>query len=209
MKITVFGATGQTGQQVVQQALDKDYEVTAVVRDPSRLGLSHERLRVVRADLFDPESIAPAVNGSDAVISALGATSRKPTSVCEAGVRSIIRAMRATGVRRLVVVSNSAHTPADGDSAARRLFVFVLGRILKNPFADLRLMEQEIQGSGLDWTIVRPARMTNGTQAGRYRTALGGHVPAGWSVARADVADSVLRLLGDDTTVRNVVGVAY
>lgn len=209
MKITVFGATGQTGRQVVRQALDMGYEVTAVVRDPGRLGLAHERLHTVRADILDPDSIGPAVSGSDAVISALGATSRKPTSICEAGVRSIIAAMRATGVRRLVVVSNSAHTPAAGDSAARRLFMLVLGRILKYPFADLRLMEEEIRHSGLDWTIVRPARMTNGEHTGRYRTALGGHVSGGWSVARADVADSALRALRDDRTVRNLVGIAY
>jgi putative NADH-flavin reductase len=210
MKIAVFGATGQTGEQVVRQALARGHTVAAVVRDPSKIDAAGNRLQVVEADLFDPRSIAPAVEDSEAVVSALGATSRRPTSVCERGIRSIIAAMRDCGARRLVVVSNSAHTPARGDSVPRRLFIRALGRILENPFADLRLMEQEIRRSDVDWTIVRPARLTNGGRTGHYRTATGGHVPSGWRIARADVADLILQLLDDDaTTVGELVGVAY
>jgi putative NADH-flavin reductase len=206
MKIAVFGATGQTGRQVVRQALDAGHEVIAVVRDPGKLDLSHDRLTIVPADLFDPESIGPVVKGSDAVVSALGASSRKePTSVCEKGVRSMIEA----GARRLVVVSNSAHTAARGDSVLRRVFIRLLGRILKNPFDDLKRMEQRIRLSDVEWTIVRPARLTNGAHTGRYRTATGGHVPSGWQISRADVADLILRSLRDDTTVGELVGVAY
>lgn len=209
MKIVVFGATGQTGRQVVSQALSAGDEITAVVRDPAKLGRTHERLRVVRGDVFDTGAILDAVTGQDAVVSALGASSRAPTTVCSAGVRGIIQAMTATGVRRLVVVSNSAHTAAPGDSFVRRLFQRVLGRILKNPFEDLKRMESEIQRSGTDWTVLRPARLTGGPHTGEYRTAVDGHVPRGWSISRADVADELLKLVREGTAVGNTVGIAY
>jgi len=72
MKITLFGATGGTGGQVIQQACEAGHEVTAVVRDAARLTRSHPRLTVVQADVIDPTAIAPAIAGSDAVVSVLG-----------------------------------------------------------------------------------------------------------------------------------------
>jgi putative NADH-flavin reductase len=211
MKVTVFGATGRTGQELVRQALAKDYQVTAVVRDPAKLRISDDRLRVERADVFDPRSISPAVQGSDAVVSALGGTSLKPTDICESGVRAIIQAMDATGARRLAVVSNSAHTSAEGDSPLKRAAnALLVRRILRNPFADLRRMEREIRDSDVDWTIVRPPRLTDGAHTGRYRTASNAHVTGGWTISRADVADCVLAVLeGDAGSVRTFVGVAY
>jgi putative NADH-flavin reductase len=211
MKVTVFGATGRTGRELVRQALAKDHQVTAVVRDPARLQISDERLRVERADVFDPRSIEPAVRGSDAVVSALGGTSLKPTDICESGVRAVIRAMNATGARRLAVVSNSAHTSAEGDSPLKRAAnALLVRRILRNPFADLRRMEREIRASDVDWTIVRPPRLTDGAHTGRYRTTRNAHVAGGWTISRADVADCVLAVLeGDTGSVRTFVGVAY
>jgi putative NADH-flavin reductase len=74
MRLTVFGASGQTGRHLIQQALDAGHTVTAVVRDPTRLPIRHQRLQVVTADVLDPAAIQPAVAGADAVISALGHT---------------------------------------------------------------------------------------------------------------------------------------
>src|SRR5687768_16523378 len=107
MRITEFGASGATGQQLVEQALAGGHHVTAVVRDPARLPahVPSGGLDVVRADVMDPAAIAPAVAGRDAVISALGPRPKSTEPVCAPGAESIVAAMRASGARRLVVIA--------------------------------------------------------------------------------------------------------
>src|SRR5262245_53798995 len=103
MRLTIFGATGGTGTQLVRQALERGHEVTAVVRDASRLDVpDQERLKVVTADVMDPSAIEPAVAGADVVISAIGHRDTGPTTVCEDSARSVIEAMGKAGVRRFL-----------------------------------------------------------------------------------------------------------
>jgi putative NADH-flavin reductase len=74
VRLLVVGASGRTGRLVVEQALGHGHEVTAFVRDPARLAISHERLRVVTGDATAPETFGPALEGQDAVVSILGAS---------------------------------------------------------------------------------------------------------------------------------------
>ncbi|MEV6838878.1 NAD(P)H-binding protein [Streptomyces sp. NPDC051133] len=210
MKLTVFGATGGVGRELVGQALDAGHEVTAVVRDPARLTVTGAALRVVRADLTDPEELRAAVGGRDAVLSGLGARSRKDAGVATRLTRSVLQAMEAEGVRRLLVVSAAPVGPApadDGplDRAARR----VVSAVLKDVYADLRGMEDELARSGTDWTSVRPPRLQNKPVTGHYRAVVGGFPPRGRFLARADVAHAMLSMIGDEGTVKQGVGVAY
>ena len=95
MKLTILGATGATGICLTRQALAAGHEVTAVVRDPSRLPVpAQPRLRTVTADVMDPASITPAIAGADAVLSVVGPRGTGPTTVIQDSVRSIIQAMR-------------------------------------------------------------------------------------------------------------------
>lgn len=208
MKLAVFGGTGRTGHHLIRQALDAGHRVTAVVRDPARLEIRHERLVVERRNVFDPEDIAAAVEGADAVVTSLGKTSRHQPHVLRDGTRSIVTAMKATRTRRLVAVSNSVHTAEPGDSAGRRLVQRLLRLPLRIPLADVSAMEKEVEGSGLDWTILRPARMKDGPRTGDYRLAVGEHVPGGWSVVRGDVADAILRVIDDERVIGTFVGQA-
>src|SRR5258708_38180026 len=106
MKLTIFGATGATGESLTEQALAAGHDVTAVVRDAGRFVVpAHPRLRVVTADVMDPASIAPAVEGADAVISAIGPRGTGPTTVIQDSVRSIVAAMEKTRTRPFVQVS--------------------------------------------------------------------------------------------------------
>lgn len=211
MKLTVFGATGGTGRQVVEQALAAGHEVTAVVRDPARLTLQHARLQVLCADVRDPAAIAPALADSEAVVSALGPRPRDTIGICSAGARSILTAMRATGVRRFVGVSAGPVAPPDpGDRLLYRFILRPLIRaIFKNAYADLARMEDEVRRSGLDWTILRPPRLTDKPRTGRYRTALNRNVPGGYSIARADLADAILTLVADPAAINATVGIGY
>lgn len=208
MKLTVFGASGRTGTQVVRQALAAGHEVTAVVRDEARLGVpSAPRLRVVRADVMEPAAIAPALEGADAVVSALGPRRGGPPAVLTDGMRSILKAMGSTGARRLVVVSASGMFAEDGEPPLTRFVAKpLLQAILRDGTADGRRMEDLITASGTDWTIMRPARLTNAPR-GQYRIAFDRYVSG--RTRRADLADAILAALADPATVGHRVNVGY
>ncbi|MFG3252121.1 NAD(P)-dependent oxidoreductase [Streptomyces sp. NPDC048172] len=211
MRFTVFGATGGTGQQLVTQALDAGHEVTAVVRNPDRLPVrEHERLEVVVADVTDPEALRPAVRGRDAALSALGAPNNKAAGIASRGTREILRALDAEGVRRYVAVSAPpAGDLPEGESLLFRAVMWPLvGRIFKDVYADLRIMESEIRASATEWTLVHPPRLTDDPLTGSYQTKIGGAVPRSHTVCRADVAHAILALVDDPATLKQVVGVA-
>lgn len=210
MKLTVFGATGGVGQEIVKQALEAGHEVTAVVRDPARLTVTGERLEVVRADLRDPESLRPAVAGRDAVLSGLGARRRADAGVATELTRSVLKAMEAEGVRRLVVVSAAPVGPQPADQPlADRLMLKVVGAVLKDVYVDLAAMEDELARGATDWTSVRPPRLQDKPVTGSYRKVVGGFPRAGRFAGRADVAHAMLAVLDDPATVKQGVGVAY
>ncbi|WP_055599924.1 NAD(P)-dependent oxidoreductase [Streptomyces aureus] len=210
MKLTVFGATGGIGREVVTQALASGHEVTAVVRDPARLTASGARLTVLRSDLSDPERLRGALRGRDAVLSGLGARSRADAGVAARLTRSVLTAMEAEKVRRLLVVSAAPLGPVpDGQGVLDKAVLAVINSVLKDVYADLRLMESDLAASRADWTSVRPPRLTDRQGTGRYRTVVGGTPSRGRSLARADVAHAMLAMIDDPATVRQGVGVAY
>ncbi len=207
--LTILGASGATGTCLVQQALSVGHTVTAVVRDPSRLAVpAHSRLRVVTADVMDPAAVGPAVAGADAVISALGPRGSGPTTVSQDSVRCIIQAMEESGVQRLLTVSGSIVTNAGGPFLRYVLAPAVRHTLLRHVCADMRRAEAEIHASRLDWTIVRPPRLTGKAASGSYRTAIDRSLPREFTVSRADLAACMLALLDDAATVRGHVSIA-
>jgi putative NADH-flavin reductase len=214
LKLLVIGASRGTGRQVMQQALAAGHTVVALARDPARIDIPNDvpaqQLSVVRGDVLDPSSLAPAMADRDAVISTLGVTSRAPTTLYSEGMRNIIQAMRATGVRRLVAVSAAPLSSDDGDTLPSRLLLKPLLWALFRPvYADMATMEDEIRQSGLDWTIIRPPRLTDKPPTGRYRAALNRSVRRGYIIARADLAAAILKLLDDPTSIRAAIGIGY
>ncbi len=212
MKVTVFGATGRIGEQVVRQALDAGHKVTAVVRDPARFDVSDPALKVATVPgLTDPEVLRPALEGSDAAISGVGPRGRKDGPVASSATRGILRAMQASGVRRFVAVSAVPVGPVpEGESFVnRRILLPFISAFARDVYADLAAMEDEIRRSTTQWTIVRPPKLNNKPLTGRYRTSVGGNVPRGYAISRADVAHAMLAALDDPATVRQAVGIAY
>lgn len=210
MKLTVFGATGGVGRNLVQQALAAGHTVAAVVRDAARLGLDHPHLDVVTVTgLTDTEPLRPALDGSDAALSGVGARTRKDITVASTATRGILRALESSGVSRFVAVSAVPVGPIlDGEGPLGRRVVYPLLRtVFRDIYADLALMESEIMASGTEWTIVRPPRLVSKPMTGDYRTVIGGNVPRATSVSRADVAHAMLAALDDPTTVNQAVGI--
>jgi putative NADH-flavin reductase len=210
MKLTILGATGGTGTCLTSQALAAGHEVTAVVRDPARLAVpAQPRLRTVTADVMDPASIAPAIEGADAVISAVGPRGTGPTTVVQDSVHSIIAAIDKTGTRRLLQVSGSI-VADEGESPYLRYLIKPVARrtFLRQVCADMRHGEAEIHGSDLDWTIFRPPALTGQAATGAYRTAIDRNLPHGFRVSRADLAACMLTMLGDPATIHRHVAIA-
>jgi putative NADH-flavin reductase len=221
MKLTIFAATGGIGRQALEQAVAQGHDLTAVVRDPKKLS---RQVRVVAADLAapDPATLELAVKGADAVLSGLGARSSSDTGVAWRGTRAIVQAMKATDVRRIVVVSAAPigtvpspgrpnppkHDPGDG-FFVRNLLGPLIKAALRKHFADLAMMEDVLRDSGLDWTVVRPPRLTDGPVTGAYRTAYGQNLRRGLLISRADVAHFMLRALRQPETSEQVVGIAH
>ncbi|MFJ3900414.1 NAD(P)-dependent oxidoreductase [Streptomyces sp. NPDC090025] len=210
MKLAVFGATGGIGQEIVRQALDAGHEVTAVVRDPARFTLTGPGLTVFRADLTDPDALRPAVTGAHAVLSGLGARSRADAGIAARLTRTVLRAMESAGARRLLVVSAAPLGPVPaGQGVADRAMLAIVNAVLKDVYADLRVMEADLAASATDWTSVRPPKLTHKPVTGRYRRVVGGTPPRGRSLARADVAHAMLAMIDDTSTLKQGVGVAY
>lgn len=207
MKLAVIGATGGTGSQVVRQALAAGHSVTAIVRRPAAVNLHHQRLEVVQGDVFEPATLAQPIRGKDAVVSALGGPASGPTTTFSTGITNIMQAMLSAQTRRLICVSASALDP--GPDFLHWVVKQLLWLILKEAYTDLALMEEAVKASDLDWTIVRPPRLTNGPRTGQYHVAVNKHLPRGWSISRADLADYIVTHLEDPQTYCAQVEVAY
>jgi len=207
MKLIVFGAAGRTGRLIIEQALAGGHEVLAVARKSAAITLQHSGLTVARADVLKASALRNLVAGQEAVISALGVADQKPTTLFSDGIANIISAMQANGVERLLCISAGGLDPGGFfEQLAARL---ILQRVFRNSYADMARMEDAVKRSSLAWTVMRPARLTNGPRTGRYHTAVNQHLPGGWSISRADVADYMLNHLTDPTTYRGLVEIAY
>jgi uncharacterized protein YbjT (DUF2867 family) len=161
--------------------------------------------------LTDPDVLRPALEGSESAISGVGPRGRKDGPVASTATRGILRAMEVTGVRRFEAVSAVPVGPVpEGESFVnRRILLPFISAFARDVYADLAEMEDEIRHSDTEWTIVRPPRLVNKPLTGKYRTVVGGNVPRGYSISRADVADAMLRMLNDPATFGQAVGIAY
>jgi putative NADH-flavin reductase len=205
--VLVFGATGPLGREIVVQALAAGHAVTVFVRDPARLSHRPDLLRVLCGDVLDAAAARASVSGQDAVLSALGHSSRKSPMLYPAATH-IVAGMIEAGVRRLVWVSSHGV----GDSRGRSGVVFerlLIPLMLRAEFADKQRQESVVNGSGLDWTIVRPARLTNGPRRGGNRTAHRLRLRAWSAISRADTAGFVVDELTRRAYLRQAPTIAY
>jgi putative NADH-flavin reductase len=199
MKIIVFGATGGTGKLIVTQALAKGHSVTAFVRTPE--GLPQDpHLRVIQGDVFDFGAVVDAVRGHRAVLSALGARTRKKEDVLARAMPHILEGMRQEYVNRLIVLG-AAGAHKDYGRYQNALTTLVLWTAkktaLKHPFIDQAAQERLIAASDVDYTIVRAPRLMDGPFTGKYRVLPDALPPGALRINRADVADFMLQQLTD------------
>ena len=206
-RLVIYGAHGATGQILTAEALAQGHHVTAVTRRPELLEQQareelgqylvgdHAQLRVVRADVYDPPSVASTIDGQDAIVCLVSEPfSWKPITVYSQAASTIVQGMHAAAVRRLLFTTsggtNPQYDPAEGFFFGR-LFKPTIGRTADQ---DMRTAEALVRQSGLDWTIVRPARLVTQSSRAAYRVVEGYIVPGQLRTARVDLA----RFLLDD-----------
>ena len=202
MKLVVFGGSGGTGQEIIGQALDQGYEVTAFVRDPEKLALKDSKLHVIAGDVLkDQSTIAAAIAGRDAIICALGAgNSLKSASLIAGSLAAIVPAAEKHGVRRLILISafGVGDSFRNAHLVPRLMYRLLLGDI----YRDKKAGEDIVRACGLDWTIIHPVMLTTGPRTATYRSGERLDLRGIPKISRADVAHFALAQLADNTFLR-------
>jgi putative NADH-flavin reductase len=207
MKLLVLGATGGTGLEIISQAIERGHSLTAFVQAPDPLKRFGDRIAVVRGNLLNSSELQRVLKGHDAVLSGFGPRlpiSKADATLLERFAVALTSGMQEAGVGR-VVVESTAFLFTDSIIPPTNLF----GRLFfPDVVRDAGEMENVFRKSGLDWTMVRPPRLTDQPRTGKYRV-LEGRLPRfGFAISRADVADFMLKAGENGASIGKVVGVS-
>jgi putative NADH-flavin reductase len=209
LKIAVFGASGDTGKQLVEQALAAGYDVVAYARNPSKLNISHEHLTIIQGELSDAALIETALKGTDAVLSALGPRGGSKNKPLTQGMQNIIAAMKNQGVRRLIITSTlSAKDSKDKSDFRTKAMVNLVKTTMHAAYEDIVSVAETVRASDLDWTIVRLAILNNKPKSGKVKTGYVGTGEVGTQISRADIADFMLKQIGDTKYLREAPAIS-
>jgi putative NADH-flavin reductase len=221
MKLVIFGPTGGTGRRLVERAIAEGHDVTAFVRNPSRMAARHQRLNVAVGDAFDPDRVREAVAGNEAVISVLGSRGPSnplhprrpgdPNGVASAGSANIVAAMKEHGLRRFVCQTawGVGESKRDPGFAGGFFMNALVPPLLRDEYADKEAQEEIVRESDLEWVIVRPMILTNGPWTNGYRARVDLKPGRRPYISRADVAHFLMEQLTDDTFVRDTPAIGY
>lgn len=217
MKIIVFGASRGTGLHAVKLAIENGHEVTAVARNISliqqgdKLSQSKQaNLRVIKGDVLIPSTFEREIEGKDVVISSIGVSDTKPTTLYSEGIANIISAMIKYNVPRLLCVSGVGVEVTPGMSLPLKLATkFIVQPLLRNNFSDLLKMEDMVKQSDLNWTIVRAPRLTDRGLTSRYRYAANEYLRNPILIGRSDLAHFIVNNIDNGKCFCSRVEVAY
>jgi putative NADH-flavin reductase len=213
MNITIFGASGATGTLLTERCLAAGHHITALLRTPEKFPLRN-RIRVIHGNAFDPSAVRQSVEGSEVVLSALGASSPfKKEDVLERAVPAIIDAMHQAGVRRIIVLGSAGALPTslDKQPAWRRWIVqnIVYNTFLKWPVASQISQYANLSASTLDWSMVMPPMLTNTPAHDTYRIDSEALPRNGVRISRADVADFMMLQIDNPQWIKTGVYIAW
>lgn len=202
MKILIIGATSRTGRLLVDQASARGHQVTLFCRSASRVPEAQRALPTFTGDARSEADLGPALRGQDAVVCILQADDTGPTRLVSDAMLALCPAMRAAEVGRVVLLSARpvlAATPA--------WIMTLLWLWLRNAYRDLARAEGVLEGSGLDWRIARPGRLTDGPAKGRYETEEDPlDSTRARDLSRADLATALLDLTEAEAPAHRAIG---
>lgn len=206
MKILVIGAAGKTGEAIVKQALERGHTVTAFVHEAK--GFEGNGARVVAGDVLDTTVLEAAIEGQDVVMDALGGhTPWKATTLETNAARNVVSGMKKHGVKRLMVVS-AIGVGGTGDLVPGWYEHLIMPTLLRGAMQDKEHMEPVVEGSGLEWTLVRPGHLVDGEATGKIHFFEPGSGEFAHKITRADVASFMLDLLANGLYKQQAVNIA-
>jgi putative NADH-flavin reductase len=209
MKIVIFGATGRTGKHLVEQALTQGHLVTAFARTPSKLSMSHERLRIEQGDVLDAASVEKAVAGQDAVLCALGFKFNEPSTVLVNGTQHMIHAMKKHGVQRIISILTAGFLGEQSDLLIGKFLLGFYRLYPKGLLEPARLQFQELQQSDLQWVAIRAVVLAEGPPKGNYRVVKHNIPKGGYRITTGDLAEFMLQQVSSDEYVGQSPAIAY
>lgn len=205
-RVLIIGATGRTGLRLVEESLVRGHTVTVLARRPEALRTLRERVTVVQGDVLDLAPVTLAVTGAEAVLCALGPHRESPPNLCSQATSLLLSAMEAQGVRRLVCITGAMI----GHSEERLGWLYkVMRHAFRDTLEDRQLQEKLILGSALDWTLVRPPRLSNGPARDIWRAGEDVRIGTLAHIGRADLARFMVQQLESPAFIRRAVTVAY
>lgn len=205
MKIVIFGASGGTGKELLRQGIERGHQVTAFVRNPHSLPSAAGNVRTVVGDALDPRAVASAIEGQDAVLSALGPRTLAKDPMLVESMRHILAAMQQHRVPRLIVLGAAGVWPGarrDLSAGGKLITGLMYSLMLKQVFSEHREMQTLIHNSATEWTVVQPPFLSNAPGRGQYRVSPDALPARGMRIARADVAHFMLAQLSSPEWVR-------
>lgn len=208
MRITILGATGQTGQLLVEQALERGYKVMAFARTPEKLRFSDKNLRIVQGDVCEAISVERAIQGTDVVISVLGPTKNEPLFDVSQGMEHILKAMNKYNVDRLVVsVGAGVGDPHDEPGFFNLVINFLLKLFSRWVYEDMVRVAEMVRDSELDWILVRVPMLTSNEPTGEIKV---GYVGKGMGprITRGDLATFMLDQVEVDSYVHQAPAIS-
>lgn len=203
MRIIVFGATGKTGKHVVDECLARNLDVVAYVRNAQKL--ADRQISVVTGELTDASAIERALEGCDGIISALGSGNNTLTQFA----RTIVPVLEKHGPRRIVsLVGAGVGMPGDPSSFGRTAMLTLMRLIARPVLEDAEHHAQILIDSDLDWTLVRPPRLTTGPKAGVIDHAPSLKLGPSQSISRANLVAFMVETIVASSYVRQAPMVA-
>jgi len=207
MNILIFGASGGTGINLINQSLKCGHHVTAFVRNPGKISIKDKNLSIIKGDALIRKDVEGAIKGQDIVISLLGNKTSdalwRSNTIISDGVSNIISGMKIGKVKRLIFIASFG--------VNQQIFLpekLVIKTVLRNLFADIPRQEEMIKKSGLSWTLIHPARLVDGPKTGKYRSSQDLSIGLFSKISRADVAGYILKVINDDGLVGKTVTIS-
>lgn len=190
MRMAILGSTGKTGRHVLDRAIRSGHAGTMLVRDPSKLEDIGD-FRVVIGDVRDTEAILVATENTDAVISSVSSGG----GTLEALASNLVAAMPSNGVKRLVsLIGAGVEMPGDPRTFGRTIMLTMMKLLARDNLDDAQRHAKILASSALDWTLVRPPRLTETLPTGSVRHGEHLALGPGHSIGRADLADFMVKL---------------
>lgn len=209
-KIALFGGSGQTGQEFLTLALAKGYSINALARSPEKIKQDDSNLSVIKGDVLNPEDVMQTLKDCDLVVSLFGHVKGSPEWLQTNGTKNIVEAMKKLNINRIISLSGGGlpfpekDQPKFADKAIRFIMKIAVPKILNDAIEHHKVLK----ASNLDWMIVRGPRLTNDPKKGNYAVGWVG-VNSGTKIARADLADFIVKQLEDEQFNRQMPFVSY